>query len=147
VTGAVVRVVDGAIVLDDPQALALVRVVGRHNCRGTLEANADRVAHFARRMAERGDSADAVLIVILNVDEPLGEFLASALMPGHDWQAYRDRGEVPFARGLAGRAGLADVLAECDTEAAQTLGATTGLAVVVVDHGAIAVFAASEVAP
>ena len=137
---AVVREVDGQLVLDDPDALAVMRAVGKANCRGTFELNAERVEHFKRRVEERGDPPDGVVIVLLNVDDPYGGALAEILMPGHDWQAYRDRGEVPFARGLAGREGIQDVLEDLDKEAADKLRGAKGVAVVVVDHGVAEVF-------
>ena len=61
-------------------------------------------------------------------------------MPGHDWQSYRDRGETPFARGLAGREGVRSFLEMIDREAMEKLRSFDGLAVVVVDHGVAEVF-------
>lgn len=40
---------NGELMLNDPEALGVMRVVEKHNCRLTLEANADRVAHFRDR--------------------------------------------------------------------------------------------------
>lgn len=139
---AVVREVDGQLVLDDPVAVAVIRAVGKHNCRNTFDLNADRIAHFKRRLFERGMSASDALITVLNVDDPHGGPLADALMPGHNWQQYRDRGEVPFARGLAMRAGIEKALDTFDKEAAEKLRGMTDVAVVVVDHGVAEIFAA-----
>jgi len=100
VTEAKVYEVDGQLVLDDPAALGMIRAVGKHNCTKTLELNAERISHFRQRIEERGDSPNDMMIVIINVDDnEMSAGLADALMPGHDWQAYRDRGEVPFAPG------------------------------------------------
>lgn len=96
-TGAVVRKVDGQLVLDDPEAVAVISAVSKHNCKNTLAMNADRVEHFKRRLTERGMTADQAVIVLLNVDDVHGGPLADVLMPGHNWQEIRDRGEVPFA--------------------------------------------------
>lgn len=137
---ATVREIDGQLVLDDPDALAMIRAVEKHNLRGTLEMNADRVAHFKRRVAELGRLPTEVVIVVLAVDDKFGGALAKILMPGHDWQAYRDRGEVPFARGLAGREGIEEALDTFDKEAAAKLRETRDLAVVVVDRGVAEVF-------
>ncbi|MBI4020869.1 MAG: hypothetical protein HY369_01365 [Candidatus Aenigmarchaeota archaeon] len=139
---AVVRMVGGKPVLDDPDAVTMVRAVEKHNCRATLEANADRVAHFVRRAAERGLSASEAVIVVLNVDDVHGGQLANVLMPGHDWQQFRDRGEIPTARGLAPRNFIQDLLGTFDEEAATKLQAMTGLAVVVIDRGVAEVFPA-----
>ena len=130
----------GNLVLIDPECVAVARAVGKHNCKATLEMNADRVTHFRNRATERGDSDNDILIVLANVDDRNGAELASMLMPGHDWQQYRDRGEIPFARGLAGREGVQSFLEIVDTEAAKKLKASEGLAVVVVDHGVAEVF-------
>ncbi|MBI1960762.1 MAG: hypothetical protein HYS43_00585 [Candidatus Liptonbacteria bacterium] len=139
---AVVREVDGQLVLDDPDAVAVIRAVEKHNCRNTFELNADRVVHFKHRLAERGMTADQAVVVLLNVDDVHGGPLADALMPGYNWQEIRDRGEVPFARGLAMREDIQGVLGTFDKEAAEKLQGMTEIAVVVVDHGVAEVFAA-----
>jgi len=63
-------------------------------------------------------------------------------MPCHNWQEIRDRGEVPFARGLAVRDGIQEALGAFDKDAAKKLEDMTEIAVVVVDHGVAEVFAA-----
>lgn len=141
-SGAVVREVDGQLVLDDPIAVAVIRVVEKHNCRNTLELNADRVKHFKRRLTERGMTPDQAVIVLLNVDDVHGGPLADALMPGHNWQEIRDKGEVPFARGLAMRDGIQKALGAFDKDAATKLQSISDVAVVVVDYGVAEVFAA-----
>jgi len=140
-TGAVVREVDGQLVLDDPVAVAVISAVEKHNCRNTLELNADRVEHFKRRLTERGMTPDQAVIVLLNVDDVHGGPLADALMPGHNWQEIRDKGEIPFARGLAMRNGIQEALDAFDKDAATKLRSISDVAVVVVDHGVAEVFA------
>ncbi len=140
--GAVIREVDGQLVLDDPVALALVRGIGKSNCRKTLEMNADRVEHFKRRLMERGMAPDQAVIVLLNVDDIHGGPLAEILMPGQNWQEVRDKEQVPFVRGLAMRDGIQKVLHEFDKEAAKKLNDMNGVAVVVVDYGVADVFTA-----
>ena len=135
-----VEMVDGQPVLIDPDAVAVARAVAKHNCRATLEAQADRVEHFRRRAAEKGCSPAEVVITLIAVDDIHGRELADILMPGFDWQAIRGRGEVPFARGLAAREGIQQALGIFDQEAADKLRAAAGLAVVVVDHGVAEVF-------
>lgn len=141
-TGAVVREVDGQLVLDDPVAVAVISAVEKHNCRNTLDLNADRVEHFKRRLTERGMSPDQAVIVLLNVDDVHGGPLADILMPGHNWQEIRDKGEIPFARGLAMRDGIQEALGAFDKDAATKLQSISDVAVVVVDHGVAEVFAA-----
>src|SRR6185436_4774477 len=52
------------------------------------------------------DPTAVAVVVLLNVDDVHGGPIADMLMPGHNWQEIRDRGEVPFARGLAMRSGI-----------------------------------------
>lgn len=139
---SLVRDVEGQLVLDDPAAEAMVNALSKHNCRNTLELNADRVVHFKKRLAERGMTADQAVIVLLNVNDVHGGPLADGLMPGHNWQEIRDRGEIPFARGLAMRDGIQEALDTFDTDAARKLKDMKEVAVVVVDHGVAEVFAA-----
>lgn len=139
---AVIREIDGKIVLDDSVGLEVAKAVERHNCRLTRDANAERIAHFARRVSERGDSVLDVVIIIANVDDVHGRILADASMPGFDWQRIRDQGQMPFARGLAGRRGIQDFLNKIDHVAAEKLRNEPGLAVVVVDRGVADVYKA-----
>jgi hypothetical protein len=138
-TARVIETEDG-IVLVDPQASAIIRAIGKLNCVQTFAENADRIEHFERRITELGQTAAVLVIVVVAVDDPLGRPLADALMPGHDWQAFRDRGEIPFARGLAARDGIEAVLEGYDKEAADKLRGIAGVAVVVVDHGVVEIF-------
>lgn len=142
--GAVVREVDGQLVLDDPAALGMMRAVAEANCRSTLEMNADRVRHFSERMRQRGDSAADVVIVILSVDDRAGAMLADALMPGFDWSAIRERGEKPYARGLARREGIQEAVDQLDADVGAMMGDMADVVVVVVDHGICQVY---EVGP
>lgn len=139
---AVVREVDGQLVLDDPVAFSVINAIAKLKCEDTLQLNRDRVEHFKRRLAEREMTADQVVIVLLNVDDVNGGQLAEGLMPGHNWQEIRDRGEIPFARGLAMREGIEGALDIFDEEAATKLRGMTDVAVVVVDHGVAEVFKA-----
>lgn len=116
------------------------RMMAKFNCCGTFNLYAVRVAHLKRRLTESGMTAAEAVIVIINVNDPYGGPLADALMPGHNWQPCRDRGEVPYACGLAGREGIQGVLEHLDVEAAAKLRTMDGIAVVVVDHGVAEVF-------
>ena len=87
-------------------------------------------------------TAKQAVIVLLSVDDVHGGPLADVLMPGFNWQEIRDRGEVPFARGLAMREGIQKALGTFDKEAAKKLRGMNDVAVVVVDHGVAEVFAA-----
>lgn len=139
---AVVKEIDGQLVLDDPDAVAMIRAVGKHNCQSTLDLNADRVKHFKQRMIDLGVTSDEVVIVVINVDDVHGGPIADVLMPDFNWQEIRDRGEIPFARGLAQRSGIGEILEKFDTEAAAKLKEMANPAVVVVDHGVAEIFSA-----
>jgi hypothetical protein len=141
---AVVREINGQLVLDDPQAVAIIGAISKANCRRTLDMNMDRVAHFKRRAIERNMVSAEVVIVILNVDDVHGGMLAEVLMPGTNWQEFRDRGQTPFARGLATREGIQEILETFDREAAAKLRTMADLAVVVVDFGVAEVFAVPQ---
>lgn len=137
---AVVREIDGQLVLDDPMALRMIQINGKCNCEATFDLNADRVEHFKNRIAEKQLNSKDVVIVVINVDDPHGGPIADMLMPNFAWQEIRDRGEVPFARGLAMREGIEEVIKIFDKEASEKLKNTTGIAVVVVDHGVAEIF-------
>lgn len=141
---AYVTEVDGQVVLVDPMACAMIDAISQHNkslCRSTLEAQMDRVQHFLKRIREMNRLPCEVVIVLLNVDDSTGGMVADILMPGYDWQQFRDRGEIPFARGLAGREGLQRVLDELDPPEGQKLREAWAVnAVVVMDHGQAEVF-------
>jgi len=130
------------LVLIDPEGYGVMMTVGKHNCKLTFEANADRVAYFRNRAVELDKTPSDVVIVVANVDDRNGKILADALMPGFDWQSIRDQDQVPFARGLAVRAGIQEFLNIFDTQASKKLGEfqTEQLAVVVVDYGTCEVF-------
>jgi hypothetical protein len=136
---AVVREVDGQLVLDDPDALAMIRAVEKHNTLILYEANRERIEHFKNRIVELGRSPKDLAIVIINVDDPNGGPIADALMPGVNWDDARARGEVPLARGLAGREGMQGVVDLLDKEAGDKL-RSTKTAVIVVDRGVVEIY-------
>jgi hypothetical protein len=70
-----------------------------------------------RRLAERAtvkstDHETQFLVACIDVEDPTWRFLVDLLMPGADWQAIRDRGESPVARGVVPRELVASVLEE-----------------------------------
>lgn len=137
--------VDGQTVLNDPDAWAMIRAVEKHNCKGMLDLNKERVRYFIDRIKQRSDSPKQVVITLINVDDPHGGQIADMLMPGHDWQTYRDRGEIPIARGLADRESIRAVLALFDEEAATKLQRNESVAIVVVDRGVAEIFTPEDI--
>lgn len=97
-----IQIIEGEATMNNPHAAAVMRAINKQNCSKTLEVNAERVAHFKRRLEERGLTPASNVIVVLNVDDVHGGPLADILMPGFNWQEIRDRGEIPFAEGLRG---------------------------------------------
>ena len=64
-----------------------------------FDLNEMRLAVLAGRALDRGLKADQFAVICIDVDDPTWTDEADILMPGHDWQQYRDRGEKPVARG------------------------------------------------
>jgi hypothetical protein len=62
--------------------------------------NQERLAELAwRAIHVKKMDPQNLLIVCIDVDDPAWTDLVEALMPGHDWDQYRRRGEAPIARG------------------------------------------------
>jgi hypothetical protein len=130
------------LVLDDPDAFAMVRAIEKHNCGIVFKDSVERVQYFKGRMSERRLDPKEFCIVLLNVDDRYGGPIANMLMPGHDWQAVRDQGLLPIARGMASRGALSDVVLSFDKEAGEKLRNMEGIVVLVVDRGVAEVFPA-----
>lgn len=120
-----------------------VGTAAAETCRIFLADSAGRLAHFARRAVERGGPPELLAIAVLEVDDPLGRALADRLMPGHDWQAYRDRGETPVGRGLTLREGMQGVVDLFDRKLGRAVREVPAgcLPVIVVAGGTVAVSA------
>lgn len=126
----------------DP-ALAALRAINRHNCRGTFEAQRDRVEHFIRRINDLGFTPEEVLIVLINVDQVPD--LALHLVPdgAEGWAKARAEGQTPFARGLVHRPGFQEMIDELDPEIGARLRAMK-VPVLVMDFGVINCFEVTE---
>lgn len=66
-----------------------------------FQLNKDRLEHMAFRALKKGMSNEDFVAVCIDVDDPSWTEVVDLLMPGHNWQEYRDRGEKPVARGTA----------------------------------------------
>ncbi len=145
-----VEIINGQPVLIDPAAEGVIaaveaqnRKIAVQNLRDLVLETKERLDHFVRRIVERGLTWEDAVVTCIQVDDHFGGMLTEALMPGHDWQAYRDRGETPCARGLAGREGIQAILDEYDklipTNAGRWLRETRTYALVAVGYGTILV--------
>ncbi|NTW13812.1 MAG: hypothetical protein HGA31_02145 [Candidatus Moranbacteria bacterium] len=66
-----------------------------------VEDSIERLRHFAYRAKHvRGLSNEQAVVVCIQVDSHWRP-LVDALMPGEDWQRFRDMGQEPIARGTA----------------------------------------------
>lgn len=75
--------------------------------------NAGRLSELAwRAVFVKNLRRNTFFIICIDYDDPAWRDLADALMPGHDWQSYRDRGERPVARGSVMTSGVGDYLKE-----------------------------------
>lgn len=137
---AYVTVIDGKTVLIDPVGYAVIQAVNKINCENTYIAQMDKIKHFKNRITEKGLNPDNVVIIVINVDSPYGPEIADAIMPGHNWQQYRDKGEVPFATGLAIKEGMIEMIALFDKEASEKVTQIKGVPVIVVNYGVVEIF-------
>lgn len=63
--------------------------------------NEKRLHELSRRAQEKSWQTEEIqCVVCIDVDDPVWAPLVDLLMPGHDWDAYRRRGETPVARGV-----------------------------------------------
>lgn len=139
---AYVTVIDGKTILIDPVAYAMMQAVNKINCYCTYQAQKDRVQHFKNRISEKNLDPKSFVITLINVDAPYGGELAEAIMPGYDWQQFRDKGEAPFARGLVMKERMIELIAIFDREASDKIASIEGVPVVVVDFGVAEIFSA-----
>jgi hypothetical protein len=103
-------------------------------CLDFFALNAERIRHFSERIEALGRSGADTIITLIDVDDPTGNgaVLAELLMPGHDWQQYRDKGVPAVARGLADKEPFPDILARLGYDvAARELASTDELRVLV----------------
>lgn len=66
-----------------------------------FQPNRERLEQMAWRALQRGLTPEQFVTVCIDVDDPSWTEIVDLLMPGYNWQEYRDRGEKPVARGTA----------------------------------------------
>lgn len=109
---------DGTVVLYDPQAEGVIHAVESANreryeaaCKTYFEQNEERLQWFVDRVCNR-KSQGKDLVVCFCADDPRASQMLDVLMPGHDWNQYREQGLVPFGRGIAPREPVLAMLEE-----------------------------------
>lgn len=85
------------------------------------QQNVERLEHIAFRQIKKGMSHDAFVMVAIDMDDPEWSDVGDDLMPGENWQQYRDRGEKPIARGAAMADPLVDYISEVVPDVAPAL--------------------------
>jgi hypothetical protein len=105
-----------------------------------FQTNKERLEQLAYRAIQKGLTPHQFITLCIDVDDPSWTDLVDVLMPDYDWQAIRDRGEKPVARGPI-TSEIVDYLSQADPTIAPELldrlpppGLTT--AVVMSDGGA-----------
>ncbi len=68
-----------------------------------FDENRQRLAELAYRALRRGMKPVDFIIICIDVEDSEWTELVNHLMPDHDWQSIRDRGERPVARGSVTR--------------------------------------------
>lgn len=131
---------EGQLLLNDPDALAVIKEIAKQNCENTIKNNLDRIVHFKNRVLEKSMNYHEVVVVIANVDTEIGKIIADATMPGFDWQQFRDRNEVPYARGLCLKNGIYEIVNHFDRDEALAMEDYEGYMVVVFDFDVIKTF-------
>lgn len=105
--------------------------------------NEERLQQLAKRaVVKQIEEGGRFAVVCINVDDPAFVPLVDALMPDNEatWQAYRDNGQLPIARGVVPHALLADLTKEFYPAAGEPHGDCVNI--FVCDAGGIAIMRA-----
>jgi len=148
---AFIKEKDDQLILNDPVAEDVMRVVadhnkrvGKENCRLIYEdlEQQERIKYFAARITQRGLNTNDAVIVLIGVDDVNGRPIVDHLMPGMDqmWQSFRDKGQKPFARGIVLRKEVEELLEFIDKDTSIILKEYNDIAVVVIDSGTADIF-------
>jgi len=61
------------------------------------------------------------VVVCIDVDDPTWTEIVDVLMPNENWQRFRDRGEIPIARGSVYKEGICGFLKEVVPDISESL--------------------------
>lgn len=127
---------DGSIVPVTSEQLTDDQLANTYLAMDLYKHNAERMGHFKQKVEALGRSGADTVITLLNVDDPVGKVLADIVMPGHDWQKFRDAGETPVARGMVTKGAIPEFLTHYGyTKTADELAMTDELKVLVISSG------------
>lgn len=107
---------------------------GEMICHRTLLDNLDRVEHFKKRMEMKGLTSKEAVIVIINGNGGFGEELASVVMPENWDKEYREKGMIPYARGIMFREALGKVIADVAPEVSEAFSVEDKIVILVVEE-------------
>lgn len=111
-------------------------------CKDLFVNSSEEIKRFKERIGKLGRTSADTVIVIINVDDENYGGLGELLMPGHNWQQYRDKGLIPYAKGLVTRECIQSFLDATNERASDALSNMAGVVVAVFDCGIVALFAA-----
>ena len=111
---------DGRVIPDpnaEPSEAIVAQLEAAH---AFAQANAADIKRLKEAAVANGRTGADSAIVLIHVDDRRGHLLADFLMPGHDWQQYRDAGAEPIARGPTDKDLLVAFLSETGLGTAAT---------------------------
>lgn len=107
------------------------------------KANRESLLRLSERSKIKSAELNEQFIVIcIDVDDPKWTLLANVLMPGHDWQQYRDQGLKPVARGVVNRESIEAIAKEAYPA---VFGFDVDSPVAVFSAGGVSVFSAEDI--
>jgi hypothetical protein len=74
------------------------------------------MAAMTHRQILRGRKPQDFIVICIDVDDKYWRDFVDYLMPGHDWQAIRNRGQAPIARGTVESEGYINFVCNCCPE-------------------------------
>ncbi|MEK7628277.1 MAG: hypothetical protein AAB421_02570 [Patescibacteria group bacterium] len=124
------------------EAGEMARVAAKWGCIATLKAQRKHLTDLKRLADAFGKTATDTVIVLINTHDENGGPIAHMIRPGHHWDYNRVPGTIPYARDLAPRNDIGEMLELFDPEAALKLRDMTDqkLPIVVIDHGVAEIF-------
>jgi hypothetical protein len=75
-----------------------------------FQLNKERLEHMAFKAIKKGMNPREFIAVAIDADDPYWNDLIETVMPGGDFQAIRDLGQKPVARGTLFTDGIVDYL-------------------------------------